>query len=232
MIMCLIIHIYQTLNNAVLFEGHYKQGLMFVLLYTWSLNGFCLMCCTLYVLQDQKQLIYPILHFTTIRCILPMLDLEERRFQNSQLIVMIFQVQIMVTILFLLFCMIQIHKINVLFISLPSYLFFTGLGVLVINQQELRLTSFSILYQILVQSLYIQFLWVFLASIFLLIMKEFKDFGRYDILKSAFEQKQLQIEYHNILENLHEAVVTKTDKGLKYFNSLGQKILQKAADKD
>lgn len=48
---------------------------------------------------------------------------------------------------------------------------------------------------------------------------------KYDLMLSFYEKDNLQVEYQQILNNLDQAIITDTDKGLKFFNSSGFKLL-------
>jgi len=51
----------------------------------------------------------------------------------------------------------------------------------------------------------------------------------YTILKANYDMTSLQCEYHNILENLDDALISETTQGLKYFNKNGYNVLKECA---
>ena len=65
------------------------------------------------------------------------------------------------------------------------------------------------------------------AYFFFYIVHRFLKLERLELMKQCFETDLIRQEYHAILENMNEGVITKTT-GLKYFNTVTLEMLKQS----
>ena len=65
------------------------------------------------------------------------------------------------------------------------------------------------------------------AYFFFYIILRFLKLERLELMKQCFETDLIRKEYHAILENMNEGVITKTT-GLKYFNTVTLEMLKQS----
>ena len=104
---------------------------------------------------------------------------------------------------------------------------FLCIGIMIVNTKE----DFSL--ELVGNLLADHFTFVIIVMIgccfFIWMLMELFNSEKYNLLKSCYDKNTLQSQYQQILENMDQAIITDTDYGLKYFNSVGFDFLKEQA---
>jgi len=200
----------------------------FPLVLHWAMTFVVIGLAVAYYWKNMNRAVHPLLWLLTVRQSFAILDFEERRSRFTDFRLLMFLVSQVYAVFVLLFCVNFIFSSRKVIIAtnLINFLF-TCLGFLIINQDEEF--SLSLSFTLLVNnSGTVIFIFLSFGTFLYIIMTLFMN-EKYEILVSYHSNHKLQMQYHKILENLNDQIITQNNNGLKYINSLGFETLKQCA---
>ena len=232
-IYCIVLLVFQFFYQVGNYKIHSRKGLQYLIVFQW-LAWLIMTGLTLKSFESGKELLVKyLIIIMTFRISVVLIDFEGFRNSDNNLdpirIICVFGI----TALMGQFCIFQIWDGNFLVNTATVIVNQTTicLGVLILSEEKLESIQIPMTFFEVSRKHAYDGAMIFIGLLITqYIFIKFQSIEKYGFLMSCYHKTQYKREYFMYLDNLEEAVISKSGEGLRYFNSKGMNLINKCID--